>query len=184
MKKVLKTLWPFGAFFVLATCSPDYEARTVLAGNATATLSVSALFGIHSDWRRSFTISDDGKSVSLDLFEDTGWWRGSHLYLHSSGAYVVHEGQLGCFGFSVKPLSFDVSAPVSCVKIPEAAARFASQNAELQGYPSSKFYPGLYYIGRFIEVRAVPELRETRRETAIVFQSFDAQSEPELPEAL
>ena len=68
--------------FALRACSAEHEAEARLAGNTTATMSVSAMFGIHSDWHRSFTIGDGQTAESIDLFEDTGWCRGSHLYLH------------------------------------------------------------------------------------------------------
>ncbi len=55
---------------------------------------------------------------------------------------------------------------------------------ELNGYPASRYYDGLFYMGRFVEAGRVPELRDTRAETPIVFQTYEQQAEPELPELL
>ncbi|MDQ2088974.1 hypothetical protein [Marimonas arenosa] len=168
----------------LPGCSPNHEADAKLAGGATATMSVRAMLGIHSDWHRKFTIGDGRASVSIDLFEDTGWWRGSNLYLHSSGTYVVHEGQNGCFGFTLEPVSFDVRTSISCVKVPGNALSLSDEGPALNGYPASNYYVDLFYIGRFVEAGRIPELRETRAEAPIVFQTYEQHAEPELPEIL
>ncbi len=182
--KLRDTLFVLVAAFALTACSPDYEAEATLDGNATATMSVASMFGIHSDWHRTFTISDGQSSASLDLPEDTGWWRGSHLYLHGSGTYVVHEGQAGCFGFTVKPASFDFRTPISCAKMRDTAEGLSAGKTESSGYPASRYYVGLFYVGRFVEADHIPELRGRRAETPIVFQSHAQQVEPELPEIL
>lgn len=168
----------------LSACSPEYVAIANLPGGATASMSLTAMFGIHSDWSREFTINDGDTVVSLDLFEDTGWWRGSHLYLHASGTYVVHEGQIGCFGFTLEPVSFGVRTSISCSKLADTAIRLLADSPELNGYPASRYYVGLYYIGRFVEAGGVPELQDTRAETPIVFQTYEQQAEPELPDVL
>lgn len=147
-------------------------------------MSVTPMFGIHSDWNRKFAINDGDTAASIDLFEDTGWWRGSHLYLVSSGTYVVHEGQNGCFGFTLDPVSFDARASISCAKMADTAIRLSADSPELNGYPASRYYDGLFYMGRFVEAGRVPELRDTRAETPIVFQTYEQQAEPELPEIL
>ena len=173
-----------GVLLALSACSSEYVAIANLPGSATVSMSVTPIFGIHSDWNREFIINDGDMAASIDLFADTGWWRGSHLYLHSSGAYVVHEGQNGCFGFTLDPVSFDVRTSIACAKMADTAIRLSADIPELNGYPASRYYVGLFYIGRFVEAGRVPELRDTRAETPIVFQTYDQQAEPELPEIL
>lgn len=168
----------------LSTCSKEYVAIAHLQGSATVSMSVTPMFGIHSDWNREFTISDGDTATSIDLFEDTGWWRGSHLYLHSSGSYVVHEGQNGCFGFTLDPVSFDPRISISCVKMADTAVRLSADSPELNGYPASRYYVGFFYIGRFVESGRVPELRDMREEKPVVFQTYEQRTEPELREVL
>ena len=168
----------------LSACSSEYVAIANLHGSATVSMSVTPMFGMHSDWNREFTINDGDTAASVDLFEDTGWWRGSHLYLHSSGTYVVHEGQNGCFGFTLDPVSLDARTSISCAKMADTAIRLSADSPELNGYPASRYYVGVFYIGRFVEAGRVPELRDTRAETPIVFQTYEQQTEPELPEIL
>lgn len=169
---------------MLAACLPEHEAEASLSGNASVTISVTGMIGWHSDWRRSITLSDGLATASRDLFEDTGWWRGTHLYLHASGAYVVHEGQAGCFAFSVEPITFDVLVPASCAKTPDAAARLSADTPEYQGYPASAYYAGLFYIGRFVEAGSIQGVAGTRPSNPIIFQTHERQSEPELPDLL
>ena len=173
-----------GMLVALSACSSEYISIANLHGSATVSMTVTPMFGIHSDWNRALTVSDGDTTASIDLFEDTGWWRGSHLYLHSSGTYVVHEGQDGCFGFTLEPVSFDVRTSISCAKMTKRAAQLSADSPELNGYPASNYYFGLFYVGRFVEAGRVPELRDTRAETPIVFQTYEQQAEPELPEIL
>lgn len=168
----------------LSGCASRYNAVANLPGGVIARMSVTPLFGFHSDWDREFTVRDGDTVASIDLFEDTGWWRGSHLYLHSSGTYVIHEGQNGCFGFTLEPVSFEVHTSISCVKTADMAIRVSEDNPELNGYPASRYYVGLFYVGRFVEAGRVPGLRDARAETPIVFQTYEQQAEPELPEIL
>lgn len=168
----------------LSACSKEYVAIADLPGSATVSMSVTPMFGIHSDWSREFTMSDGDTAISIDLFEDTGWWRGSHQYLHSSGTYVVHEGQNGCFEFTLAPVSFEAHTSISCAKMADTAIRLSADSPELNGYPASRYYVGLFYIGRFVEAGRVPELQDTRAETPVVFQTYEQQAEPELPEVL
>lgn len=168
----------------LSACSSEYISVANLQGSATVSMSVTPMFGFHSDWNRAFTVNNGDTTASIDLSEDTGWWRGSHLYLHTSGSYVVHEGQNGCFGFTLEPVSFDVPTTISCAKMADTAIGLSANSPELSGYPASRYYDGLFYIGRFVEAARAPELRDTRDETPIVFQTYEQQAEPELPEIL
>lgn len=166
----------------LSACSSEYDAVANLPGSATVSMSVTPMFGFHSDWNRVLTIGDDDTSASIDMLDDTGWWRGSHLYLHSSGTYIIHEGQAGCFGFTLEPVSFDAHISISCEKMGNTATRVSAD--ELNGYPASRYYVELFYVGRFVEASSVPDLRDTRFDTPIVFQTYEQQAEPELPERL
>ncbi|MDT0681141.1 hypothetical protein RM543_00470 [Roseicyclus sp. F158] len=168
----------------LSGCASRYNAVVNLPGGAIARMTVTPLFGFHSDWARVFTVDDDDTAASIDLYKDTGWWRGSHLYLHSSGTYVVHEGQMGCFGFTLEPVSFEVATSISCVKMADTAIRLPADSPELNGYPASKYYVGLFYVGRFVEASRIPELLGARAKTPVVFQTYEQQAEPELPEIL
>ena len=173
-----------GMLVSLSACSSEYISVANLHGSATVSISVTPMFGIHSDWNRALTVNDGTTTASIDLLGDTGWWRGSHLYLHSSGTYVVHEGQNGCFGFTLEPVSFDARISISCAKMADTVAQLSADSPELNGYPASRYYAGLFYVGRFVEAGLVPELRATRAETPIVFQTYEQQAEPELPEIL
>ena len=117
-----------GMLVALSACSSEYISVANLHGSATVSMSVTPMIGIHSDWNRAFTVNDSDTTASIDLFEDTGWWRGSHLYLHSSGTYVVHEGQNGCFGFTLDPVSFEVRTSISCAKMTDAAAQLSANS--------------------------------------------------------
>lgn len=173
-----------GMLVAVSACSTEYISVANLHGSATVSMSVTPMFGIHSDWDRALTISDGDTTASIDLFEDTGWWRGSHIYLHSSGTFVVHEGQIGCFGFTLEPVSFGARTSISCAKMADTAARLSADSPELNGYPASRYYVGLFYVGRFVEAGRVPELLDMRAKTPIVFQTYEQQAEPELPEIL
>lgn len=183
-RKFCKLTSAVGMVLALSACSSEYNAVANLPGSATVSMSVTPMLGIHSDWNRKLTLDDGESTASIDLFQDTGWWRGSHLYLHSSGTYVVHEGQIGCFGFTLEPVSFDTRTSISCAKMADTAIRLSTDSPELNGYPASRYYVGLFYIGRFVESGRVPELRDTPADSPIVFQTYEQQAEPELPEIL
>ena len=167
--KISLLLTAFTLFAVSACASRTYEATAILPENVTVTYSVRSMFGFHSDWTRQVRIANDGEEIQQELFEDTGWWRGSHLYRHASGIYVIHEGQAGCFGFTVEPLSFNVLARISCEKregIPQDADG------------ASQYYADLVYLGAFIET---PNSTDG---SPISFLSADERPEAELPDIL
>lgn len=126
----------------------SYQATAIPQEGLRITYSVRPMFGFHSDWRRTVSVKHGATEIEQDLFEDTGWWRGSHLYLHKSGAYVIHEGQNGCFGFEVEPLSFDVQAQISCEK---------NMTTRQREDGASRYYRDLIYLGAFIETPNSPE---------------------------
>ncbi len=105
----------------------------------------------------------------MRLFEDTGWWRGSNLYIHTSGAYIIHDGQSGCVAFTTGPTEF-VSVPSgACTK-----RSLVGDDAE----QASRFYPDLKYLGQFKETYRDPEGVRIR------FWSSSQAPEVELPEIL
>lgn len=123
--------------------SPEVHKATAMPKtDLRITMTIWPMQGIHSDWHRRVTISHNGERISKDLFGDTGWWRGSNLYRHASGAYVVHEGQGGCFGFSLDPLAFRTGFDDACIKGDVTTG-------PLNGY--SLYHPDLIYIGHFFE---------------------------------
>lgn len=167
--KISLLLMAFSLFAVSACSSRTYEATAILPENVTVTYFMQSMFGFHSDWTRQVRVTHDGEEIQQDLFEDTGWWRGSHLYRHTSGIYVIHEGQTGCFGFTVEPLSFDVRGRISCEKREDIP-----QDAD----GSSQYYADLVYLGAFIET---PHSADG---SPISFLSADERPEAELPDIL
>jgi len=70
-------------------CYPrSYKATAIPQEGLVITYTVKPMFGIHSDWTRAVTVKHGSAEIQTDLFEDTGWWRGSNLYRHKSGDYV------------------------------------------------------------------------------------------------
>lgn len=166
MKASLALTLPI-VLLITACSSRTYEATAILPENVTVTYSVQSMFGFHSDWTRQVSVTREGEQIQQELFEDTGWWRGSHLYRHTSGVYVIHEGQARCFSFTVEPLSFNVRARISCEKregIPQ----------DMHG--ASRYYTDLFYLGAFIETPNSPD------GAPISFLSVDERAEVELPD--
>ncbi len=155
---------------LLAMCYPrTFEASATLPENVTLTFSVKPMFSLQSDWTRKVVIKRGGEKIELPLSEDTGWWRGSHLYRHASGAYVIHEGQDGCFGFTLDPLSFDIQTRISCRK---------HEGLPQNGDGASPYYADLIYLGAFVET---PNSADG---SPIRFLSPEERAEVELPDIL
>ena len=132
--------WVFWPRYHTATAEPE--------ANLEISLTIWPMQSIHSDWHREVSIEYDGARISMRLFQDTGWWRGSNLYVHTSGVYVIHEGQTGCFAFTTEPTEFvDVPNGV-CTK-----RNLVNHDAE----HGSRFYQGLIYLGHFHETFRDPE---------------------------
>ncbi|MBP9182789.1 MAG: hypothetical protein KBF78_06635 [Fuscovulum sp.] len=158
-----------GLLFLPLACQVWGHTATAIPQEGLAvTYTVAPMFGWHSDWTRTITVSFRGSSIRQDLFEDTGWWRGSHLYRHISGAYVIHEGQAGCFAFTVDPLSFAPPVDISCLKNPSASSA---------GGTASKYYADMTYLGAFVETHA-------KDGPPIAFIPADQAPEVELPDVL
>lgn len=131
---VLGLVWVFWPRAHKATSTPEDDLRI--------TISIRPMRGIHSDWHREVLINYNGDRIFKKLFEDTGWWRGSNLYRHISGAYVVHEGQGWCFGFTLEPFEFTKEFDSSCVK-----GQITTKGLN----DSSHYYRDLIYLGYFYE---------------------------------
>ena len=160
-----------GILLIAFACYPRrFEATATPQEGLTITYSVSPLFTVHgSDWKRAVRVKYGQGMVRQGLFEDTGWWRGSHLYRHTSGNYVIHEGQNGCFGIDIDPLKFTVPAKDLCQKVTGDLAN---------GGGTSRFYPGLTYLGKFDENTGA------RDGAPIRFIPVDELAEQELPALL
>jgi hypothetical protein len=174
MRKVIFLL--IGA--AVAGCKPEtHQAQIDVEGGASVALIVSPMFSLQSDWQRKLLIEAPTGSLETDLFEDTGWWRGSNLYRHLSGVYVLHEGQGGCVLFRVSPPALVRDAEISCDKTEQIPDEDTAQvGKSLAGFPASKFYSDFQYIGTFMEI---PQGQE-----AIGFFGADEQAEVELSDIL
>lgn len=128
-------VWLFWPQFHKASAIPEPDLEVAI--------SIRSMSGIHSDWHRRISVTYLGHQISKDLMGDTGWWRGSNLYLHTSGSYVLHEGQGWCFGVSLEPLEFH-QTDASCVK-------GDITTSTLEGH--SAYYSNLIYLGHFYETR-------------------------------
>lgn len=137
----------------VAGCIPQsHRAQIDVGGGASVALIVSPMFGWHSDWYRKLSISAPTGSFETDLFDDTGWWRGSNLYRHESGVYVLHEGQTGCIIFSVSPPALVNDPAISCDKSDQTMpGAIVEADTSSQGLPASRFYLDFQYIGQFVE---------------------------------
>jgi hypothetical protein len=162
----------------VAGCKLEAQrAQIDVEGDASVALIISPMFSLQSDWHRKLSIETPTGSLESDLFEDTGWWRGSNLYRHSSGVYVLHEGQAGCVLFRVSPPELVRDAAISCDKTEQTVEDDTVQAYNsLRGFPASRFYTDFQYIGTFAET---PQGQE-----AISFIGADKQPEPELPDIL
>lgn len=146
----LRIIHVFALVAMTSGCGEKQSASVTLPGEATVTMTVWPMFGLHRDWHRRLTIRAAGREVSTDLLGDTGWWRGSNLYLHTSGTYMLHEGQAGCLAFTTAPAAFVSAAGISCEKR-DAPVSASADDAGLKRKPGSRFYLDLVYIGRFDE---------------------------------
>lgn len=153
------------------------KATADLPGRISVTISVRPMAGWHSDWHRTLTLTTADGTTSQPLLEDTGWWRGSTLYLHVSGALVLHEGQAGCILLPPPPVTADGGPAISCDRAdPARIAQTPEGQPGPSGFPPSRFYRDLFYIGHFAET---PDAEE-----AITFLPHDRHPEPELPDIL
>lgn len=154
---------------------PAYRATAKLEQGLEVTLTLRPMLSLQSDWSRSLTITQNTRPVDFMISEDTGWWRGSNLYLTLSGSLVLHEGQEGCSEFKTTPPSLVTPSEVSCRSAPDLAWLEKTQDAHLS-YPASLFYPGLFFVGHFNE--------NGPKEQRTVFQPHSEIAEPKLPDPI
>lgn len=128
--------WVFWPRYSSATASPD--------GLIEITMTVSPMFGIHSDWHRELRVSDGSVTRHEKLFEDTGWWRGTNLYRHTSGAYVLDEGQGGCIEIRTEPLEVIRWTELICP-------------SDILFRELAESWPKLTYLGAFHEQNRNPD---------------------------
>ncbi|MEM6500082.1 MAG: hypothetical protein AAF709_25660 [Pseudomonadota bacterium] len=167
MKWSIALLVVIGAAWVF--WPPVYSATARPEADVEITLSIWPMQSLHSDWHRQITVRSGGSRIKMRLFGDTGWWRGSNLYVHSSGAYILHEGQNGCIAFTVNPANF-IGVPAGvCNKhdFPETTEN-----------PGSRYYRDLTYLGHFSETHQDAEGVRLR------FLDPGGTPEVELPEML
>ena len=155
----------------------DHRAQAYLGEDVRVSVIVSPMFSLQSDWRRKLVIETATGDSEYILPEDTGWWRGSNLYLHSSGLYVLHEGQAGCVLFRAAPPELVNDPTISCENT-HMTLEEDVVHAELstQAFPASKFYTDFYYIGQFVETPL--------RQEPVSFIEADEQAEAELPDSM
>lgn len=164
----------------LSACRHEYKATAPLPDGGSATLAVRDMFGPGSDWHRRLlirTAADPDHPLSVDLFPDGGWWRGSNLYFLAPGHYVLHEGQEGCVAFTTHPRPAMITATTkgpaySCDK---AAAPGLVRASGQHGLAASRFYRGLFFIGHFAE---------TSEGEPVQFITAEKLAEPELPDTM
>ncbi|MDO6726869.1 hypothetical protein Q4544_07990 [Cognatishimia sp. 1_MG-2023] len=129
---------------LIFACWPNaYHASTSPQDDLTITYTVEPKFGFHSDWTRSVSVK--------------------------FGAAEIHEGQNGCFGFELSPLSFEVRSNISCKK---------RNDARRQDGDASPYYEDLIYLGGFFETPSAPD------GVAIRFIPVSEKAEVELPDIL
>ena len=158
-------------------CSPvSHRATVEIVDGVTVSLIGRAMFGIHSDWHRRLRVETPAGVAEADLPDDSGWWRGSNLYVHTAGVYVLDEGQVGCLGITISPLALGPAPTGACDKRDAAGGAAFTERRALSARPPSTFYPNLHYIGRFQETQD--------RQQPLDFVSADQQPETELPDGM
>lgn len=157
--------------------SQEHRTQVDVGDGVSVSLVARPAFGIHSDWYRKLVVETPTGAWEHKLGMDSGWWRGSNLYRHTSGVYVLHEGQGGCVAFRAAPPEPVGDRAISCRKSAKAmeGGRLAVA-ATTEGFPASKFYEALAYIGQFVET--------PQRQAPISFIDAREQPEPELPDIM
>lgn len=146
-------IWTFLilAAALYALLPKTYTATAQFAGDVEISLSLRPMFGWHSDWYRRLHVISPAISSTHDLFGDTGWWRGSNLYLHSSGSFILHEGQAGCLVFDALPSMNRPKPVVTCKKTVGKPRPWPSVDKLPQGAMPSALFDDLAYLGHFAE---------------------------------
>jgi hypothetical protein len=148
-------------------------ATAELGGGIEVSMHLRPMVSMQSDWHRTLILRSPSGRLKTQLFEDTGWWRGSNLYFHETGVYVLHEGQGGCVPFTLLPPELVLAPEISCAKAEIEPGKGAAMG---QVGALSRYYRGMRYLGQFTETR--------RDSVAIRFIEAAQAPEPELPDLL
>ncbi len=130
---------------------PDIVARH---DDISVVMTLRPMLGIHSDWHRTLTITDGSASLETGLDPDTGWWRGSNLYVTQTGDLLLHEGQAGCI--LIRTVTIERKQPDHPIckegSLPDGdAPQLASPENCPPKPPVSNFADDLYFLGHFSE---------------------------------
>lgn len=101
MRLVLRSAAAALGITALAGCGVERRAEADLDDGARVSLTARAA-GLDLLERR-LIVAQGADRLEAELLADTGWWRGSNLYRHSSGVWLLHEGQSGCYAFDLSP---------------------------------------------------------------------------------
>lgn len=172
MKCGKQLMTAFAALMLLGGCYDESFVSADILDGVTVTMAVQPIFSLQSDWTRRLTVKDGEASVTVELFEDTGWWRGSNLYVTLSGDFVLDEGQTGCFVFHRAPLEYMPRQDCKNYGHVRSAPPNPIELAEV--FPLSHFWAGLFYVGAFVEVPGA--------EGPVQFRGFRERAEVQLPQ--
>jgi hypothetical protein len=137
--------------------TPTVVALADLGRGQTITMIGQPLFGWQSDWSRKLVLSDGPNSLTLVLFEDTGWWSGSALYRDSRGEFQLDDG-MDYVTFTLCPLQFTKNGqPPKAKSIPQIdpkAPEICSDPPPEPKAPLSKYLTDgepKFFLGIFLE---------------------------------
>lgn len=156
----------------LTACRGEHSKTVTIREGFHIEMSLSGLISRQFDWERYLTVFDDEGTVRVELLSDTGWWRGSSLYLHKSGAYVLNEGQGGCVVFQSSPPEILKGYSHFCNRRPVDTEQ-SNLNFQLDNCTPSQHYVDLCFMGLFFEAEDL--------ENKLEFNWSDTQREPLLP---
>lgn len=142
------------AVILVAAWPRSQTATAVLQDGVSVSMTIRPMLGWHSDWHRRLTFTTPHFARRTDLLDDTGWWRGSNLYLHLSGHYILHEGQAGCIVLDATGSDSVDTSEISCERSSRATedALGDAAGGSVQFEPS-RLYDDFLYIGHFGETR-------------------------------
>jgi hypothetical protein len=137
--------------------TPTVVATADLHNGRTVELMGKSLFGFHSDWNRKLVISDGRTEAEMQLYEDTGWWRGSALYRDSKGAFFFDDG-IEYVRFTLCPPKFATITRTSTDGIIGLTTALSEVTCDVTSFeptaPLSQFRSKkgeYYFIGMFVE---------------------------------
>lgn len=175
MKRLFLVVVVLAVFALIWTPSAQKERTAIvdIGDGIVISMRLRPMFSLQSDWHRTLGLRSSSATLKTQLSEDTGWWRGSNLYRHEAGIYILDEGQGGFVSFTISPLKLVTTPKIFCTTSEVETENGAEP--ELAGEPS-QFYCGVRYLGQFAETR--------RGDVAIRFIPASEAAEQELPEML